>query len=102
MPRRCLAPWPATVPEWRPRVSFIAGHSPNARGNALLQALRDEQLRGQAQALSLVVMLHGARRTRRFCGRGTRMNTLAEEVPVPRAVSVQAPGDNVMKCWKLV
>lgn len=90
---------PATVPEVAPGAQFIAGSFTNAAGTRCYKLYVPSGYEGQAQALPLVVMLHGGTQNPDDFAAGTRMNALAEEYPCLVLYPVQAPGVNVLKCW---
>jgi poly(hydroxyalkanoate) depolymerase family esterase len=99
MPASLPGAVPATVPEVAPGAQFIAGSFANAEGTRCYKLYVPSSYEGQAQALPLVVMLHGGTQSPDDFAAGTRMNTLAEEYPCLVLYPSQAPGDNVMKCW---
>jgi poly(hydroxyalkanoate) depolymerase family esterase len=99
MPASLPGAMPATVPEVAPGAQFIAGSFANAAGTRCYKLYVPSSYEGQAQALPLVVMLHGGTQNPDDFAAGTRMNSLAEEYPCLVLYPSQAPGDNVMKCW---
>jgi poly(hydroxyalkanoate) depolymerase family esterase len=99
MPSSLPGAMPATVAEVAPGAQFITGSFTNAAGTRCYKLYVPSGYEGQAQALPLVVMLHGGTQNPDDFAAGTRMNALAEEYPCLVLYPAQAPGDNVMKCW---
>ena len=89
----------ASVDRWRLGAGPISRQQLHRRGrNARLQAVRPGRLR-RAEALPLVVMLHGCTQYPDDFAAGTRMNELAQEEGFFVLYPAQAPRSNAHKCW---